>query len=318
MSSTALRAAATTFLRIAVSAGLLALLLARFGVRDVLEVCLRASPGELSIAFAIYLASQLLSALRWERLARGVGFDVKYVRYARLYLIGMFFSLAVPSTLGADAVRAVLLGRQPPGRTLALSSVAFDRLIGLVSLIAVAVVALLLHPSADLPSSVNSSIIVGGTAIIAVWLVTPMAARRLPEASRLRRLIALDLAPYFRDHQLLVSAATLSILVHALQIASQYALAGALGLSLSPLFVAVYHPLVSLAASVPLTIGGFGLREAAYAYLLPRAGVPPNDAVALGLLWWAVGAMSALLGGLIYLLSPGEKLGLVRRKAGRG
>jgi K+-transporting ATPase c subunit len=56
-------------------------------------------------------------------------------------------------------------------------------------LIAVAVVALLLHPDADLPSNVNSSIIVGGSAIIAVWLVTPAAARRLPEA-QVRDLVA--------------------------------------------------------------------------------------------------------------------------------
>jgi uncharacterized membrane protein YbhN (UPF0104 family) len=65
-------------------------------------------------------------------------------------------------------------------------------------------------------------------------------------------------------------------------------------------FVAIYHPLVALAAAVPLTVGGFGFREAAYAYLLPHAGVAPDDAIALGLLWWAVGALGGLLGGIVY------------------
>jgi uncharacterized membrane protein YbhN (UPF0104 family) len=309
VSRRSLRAAAGTALRIAVSVGVLAVLLARFGVRDVLEVCLRARPLELLIAFAIYFASQLLSALRWQWLARGVGFEVGFLRCARFYLIGMFFMLAVPSTLGADAARALLLGRSPPGRAMALSTVAFDRLIGLVSLVGVAVVAILLHPDADLPSSVNWGIIIGGTAIVAGWLATPIGARRLPSESRIRRLVALDLAPYFRDHRLLLRAFALSSGVHALQIASQYALALSLGLVVSPLFVAVYHPLVALAASIPVTIGGFGLREAAYAYLLPRAGVAPDDAVALGLLWWAIGAVSAVVGGIVYALS-GEKLRL--------
>jgi glycosyltransferase 2 family protein len=308
----ALRSGARTLLRVSVSAGLLAFLLSRFGVRDVLEVCLRAQPVDFAVALAIYLASQLLSALRWQRLAHGVGFVVSLPRYVQLYAIGMFFGLVVPSTLGSDAARALTLGRREPGRALALSSVAFDRLVGLVSLVAIAVTALLVGPSAGLPPSINGMIVVGGLALVALWLAAPAVARLLPEDARLRRLIDLDLAPYFRDPRLLTVALSLSVLVHLLQIAAQYALAKALGLRLSPGFVAVYHPLVALAAAVPLTIGGFGIREAAYAYLLPHAGVPPDDAVALGLLWWAVGAMGAVLGGIVYALSPGEKVRLSR------
>ena len=59
-----------------------------------------------------------------------------------------------------------------------------------------------------------------------------------------------------------------------------------------------------LATAIPITIGGFGLREAAYAYLLPHAGIATDDAVALALLWWAVGALGGLCGGVLYAIAP--------------
>jgi hypothetical protein len=219
----------------------------------------------------------------------------------------MFFGLAIPSTIGADAARALLLGRTPPGRAVALSSVLFDRMVGLVMLVAVAVAALVLGPGDRLPRGLHVAIVAIGSGLVALWLVAPAASRLLPAGSRPRRLVAEDLAPYFRSHALIAGAAARSLGVHGLQIASQALVAGALGLRLPLGFVALYHPLVTLAAAVPLTIGGFGLREAAYAWLLPLAGVAPDDAVALGLLWWAVGASAGLLGGVVYLLSPAER-----------
>lgn len=291
-----------TILRVAISTVVLALLFSHFAPADVLGICLRASPAPLGAALAAYLAAQLVSALRWRRIARAVGFGAEAGVFVRFYWIGMFFGLAVPSTLGADGTRAWLLGRAAPGRTLALSTVAFDRLVGLVTLFAVAVVALLLGPSQSLPPALVSATAAVGSAIVVGWALAPRAARFLPAGSHPRRLLEEELAPFFRDARLLVSTSSLSIAVHLLQIGAQKLLTDAISVDVSWGFVAIYHPLVALAVAVPLTIGGFGFREAAYAYLLPHAGVAPDDAIALGLLWWAVGATGGLLGGVVYAL----------------
>lgn len=291
-----------TVLRLVVSAVVLAVLFSRFAPAEVLAVCLRASPALLGAALLVYLAAQLVSALRWQRIAAAVGFGTGKGAFVRFYWIGMFFGLAVPSTLGADGTRALLLGRGPPGRGVALSTVAFDRLVGLAMLFAVAVAALLLGPSESLPPTLVGGTAAVGSALVVAWALAPRLTRFLPAASRPRRLLEEDLAPFFRDGRLLASASLLSIAVHALQIVAQKLMTDAIGVEVSWGFVAIYHPLVALAAAVPLTIGGFGFREAAYAYLLPHAGVAPDDAVALGLLWWAVGAMGGLLGGVVYAL----------------
>lgn len=306
-----------TFVRVAASAVLLGLLLWRVGTRDVLAPLWRAQPGTLAAAFAIYCASQALSALRWMRLAEGVGFRAPFGRYLRVYFIGMFFGIVVPSTLGADASRALYLGRRPPGRAFALSSVLADRVVGLVALVLVAVVAIVFGPSASLPPELTWAVGGIGTALVAGWLALPRLVRLLPAGRRLRRLVEQDLLPYFRDPGLLGVATGLSVVIHLAQIASQDLLVDAIHLKVPYSFVAIYHPLVSLAAAIPLTIGGFGLREAAYALLLPLAGIPTDDAVALGLLWWAIGAAGGLVGGVIYALSPVERIEL-RRTERRG
>lgn len=294
-------------LRLGVSVAVLAVLFQRVGLGDVLEICLRARPHLLALAFGLYAAGQVVSALRWRALAQGVGFAVSALECTRIYFIGMFFGLAIPSTLGADGARTLYLGRRAPGQTRALSSVVFDRWIGLVTLVAVAVVALLVGPSGDLPRSVVASIVALGLALVIGWWLAPRLARFLPEESKLRRLIEDDLTPYFGDRPLLARALLLSFGVHGIQILTQKVLTGSLGLDVPLGFVAIYHPLVVLAAAVPITIGGFGLREAAYAYLLPQAGIAPDDAVALALLWWAIGAAGGLVGGVLYAASPAPK-----------
>ncbi|MFM7736124.1 MAG: lysylphosphatidylglycerol synthase transmembrane domain-containing protein [Alphaproteobacteria bacterium] len=292
------------FVRIAFSAALLAVLFWRFGTRDVFEPMLRAKPGLFLAAFVVYCLSQVLSAARWMWLSRGVGFDLDFRRATKLYFVGMFFGIVVPSTLGSDAYRAFHLGRRPPGRAFALSTVIFDRLVGLLALVLVAIAAIRLGPSEPLPAKLVTGVNLIGVALVAGWFAAPLAARLLPEGNRWRKLVEADLDPYFRDPRLLATALGTSIVVHLMQVASQDLLVDSIHLGVPYGFVAIYHPLVSLAAAIPFTVGGFGLREAAYALLLPYAGIKPDDAVALGLLWWAIGALGGLLGGLVYMLRP--------------
>src|SRR5262249_53858333 len=122
------------WLRVAVSVGLVALLFTRLGVAAILPLFSRAAPGFFFVSFLFFLASQILSALRWRNLARGVGFAVDFMACLQFYAIGMFFGLVVPSTIGSDAARGLYLGQRPPGRAAAFSTVLFDRLIGLVML----------------------------------------------------------------------------------------------------------------------------------------------------------------------------------------
>ncbi len=298
------RPLARTWLRLGVSTLILGLLFTQIGPEKIGEVLVRAEPSWLLLAFIAYNTGQVVSALRWRQLARAIGFVVPALRMIRFYFIGMFFGIAVPSILGTDGTRALYLGQQEPGRARALSSVIGDRVVGLVTLMAIATLGLVFGPRGDLPPLLALGLGVLAAAALLAWVLLPTLATNLPAGSRLRSLVQGDLLPLFRHRNLLSRALLLSTLVHLLHIAGQKALTEALGLDVSWGFIAIYHPLIVLATAIPITIGGFGLREATYALLLPYAGVAADDAIVLSLLWWTIGTLGGLLGGLLYAVAP--------------
>ena len=305
-----------TIARLLVSLVVLGVLFINVGPAKLGHVLLEVQPLWFWGAFIAYNSGQVVSALRWKTLGDAVGFETSGLSYIRIYFIGMFFGIAIPSTLGTDGTRALYLGRIPPGATRALSTVVGDRVIGLVTLMTVAALALLFGPRGDLPPILALALgLLSGGSLLA-WITAPALASLLPEGNRLRELIRGDLLPLFRHPKLLGKAFTLSILVHLLHIAGQKFLTDALSLDVSWGFIAIYHPLIVLATAIPITIGGFGLREATYALLLPFAGIPADDAIVLSLLWWAVGALGGLLGGAIYAASGGAPAAPGRPPAG--
>lgn len=294
---------ATSILRVGFSLAILALLLWKVDVVSVAGELSRVHPLTFALAVLVYLFSQVLSALRWWGLSRAVGFQASLGFCIRVYFVGMFFGTVTPSTIGADATRTVYLGRQPPGRAIALSTVVFDRVVGIVTLVAFAVLTMLFGPSESLPDGLERSTVLLGIGLIVAWALAPLAVRLLPVDSRPRRIVEEDLTPYFRDVRVLGVAFVLSLTLHLVQAFAQALIARAGGVDVSFGFVSIYHPLVCLAAAAPFTFGGFGTREASYVYLLSFAGIGHDSAIALSLLWFMVGALGGLVGGAVFAVA---------------
>ena len=291
-----LRRAAGTLLRVAGTAGVAAYVLTRVSPGDLLATFRRVNPGLLGAAVVLYLLGQALSAFRWSILGRAVGLERRLVDYVRFYAIGMFFNLFGPSTLGGDAIRVMYLGRGRR-RMLAAGSVLFDRVSGLVMLVALAAVAqLVYHPR--LPRALAATVSSAGLTLLAGWIALPRLVRFLPPEHGIRRTVEEELAPFWRDGSLLASAAALSLVFHVSQVAVQYLLGLATGVALPFWYCLVFHPLVAVATALPVSLVGFGVREGGYVLLLGRIGIAPSEAVALSLLWFAVTAVAGLLGGL--------------------
>jgi uncharacterized membrane protein YbhN (UPF0104 family) len=292
-----LRRAGLHTLRVAGTAAVVAYVLTRVSPADLLAAMARVNLVLLAAAAVLYLLGQALSAVRWGVLGRAVGVDRPLRDYLRFYAAGMFFNLFGPSTLGGDAVRAWYLGHGRR-RGLAAATVLFDRASGLATLVALAAAALLaLRPR--LPRALSTTVVVAGSALFVTWLACPRLVRVLPREHRVRRVVEHDLAPFWRDGALLAWAAGLSLVFHVSQVAVQWVLGRALGVALPFAYCLVFHPLVVLLTALPVSLGGFGVREAGYVWLLGPVGVAPSAAVALSLLWFAVTAAAGLVGGLV-------------------
>jgi uncharacterized protein (TIRG00374 family) len=89
----------------------------------------------LFMGFAVYAAAVFLTLIRWYLLVRAQGLQVSLGEALRLGLVGCFYSLFLPGSVGGDLVKATVLARGQQRRTVAAATVIMDRIIALWGLI---------------------------------------------------------------------------------------------------------------------------------------------------------------------------------------
>lgn len=275
-----------------------------------------ANPALIAVAVAIYTVGQVMSAFRWWLIGRSVGLGGRFVDYVRFYFIGMFFMSFGPSTLGGDFVRGLYLAEGGGRRARAFNSVLFDRLNGLVILVSIGAAAFLIFPRYRVLAPEFTLMfwitVAFGSALLVGWILAPWLARTfLAPGHRIRRFIETDLGPFWTDHGMLLSTSVVSFFFHMVQIAAQWVVSRAIGIEVPLSYIAVFHPLVSAIASIPVSFSGIGLREGGYIYFLTRFGVDESSAAAYGVLWLLVIIVNSLIGGLVFLAS-GARLPMLR------
>ena len=299
------RAAATSWklgIRIAVSAGLLVYLSRRVDFAEIGRFLARADGAMLCAALALYLAGQLLSAIKWRRLASAVGFRASPPRFIAYYFIGMFFNAFGFGTVGGDVVRALYLAGQGGRRGLALNTVVADRVSGLAVLLAIALGALVLFHHYDLPAWIYWGVIVLASTLLGGWRLLPRVLPAvLPRENRLRRLVEQDLQPYWNDSRLLIDIGALSFVFHLSQIGVLMILTRALGLAVPWSYCFILGPLVNIMAAIPVSMNGLGVREGGYVFFLAHIGISRESAIAFALTWFAVVMLAGVAGGAVYL-----------------
>ncbi|TMA81584.1 MAG: flippase-like domain-containing protein [Deltaproteobacteria bacterium] len=302
-------------LQFGVSALAVWLIARRVDLRESAHLVAGARSGYVVAAIALYVVGQVLSAYRWRLIGVSVGLVDSFAHYLRYYFIGMFFMFFGPSTLGGDLVRSLYLAEAAGGRGRAFNSVLFDRLNGLVVLVAIGAAAFLLFRGryADLPRPLFYVTVAFGAGIFLAWWLAPVLVRLvLPPTHRIRRFVENDLGPFWRDRGMLVGASAVSLVFHFVQIGTQFIVARALGLDVPFTYICIFHPLVSALAAIPITLSGIGLREGGYLLFLQKIGVPQASAVAYAALWFLVIVVSSLLGGVVFVAS-GARLPRLRR-----
>src|SRR5918994_7694015 len=104
-------------IKVLISAALLGYFLSRIHIERFVNTFASADFWYVGLTLAIYLLIQLVSAARWMVLARPLGLQTPFQVLVRYYLIGMFFNLFAPSTVGGDVSRVYYLARDGENRS---------------------------------------------------------------------------------------------------------------------------------------------------------------------------------------------------------
>jgi conserved hypothetical protein len=146
-------------LKLVVSVGLLAYFLARIHIERFLQTFANAKFSYIALVMLVYLFTQGISAARWTTLARPLGIKTPFTAMLRYYLIGMFFNLFAPGTVGGDVSRVYYLVKDEDARAKghavttvnAAMSVLMDRAIGMIVLVWLGALGLWLFPYYAVP-----------------------------------------------------------------------------------------------------------------------------------------------------------------------
>jgi uncharacterized protein (TIRG00374 family) len=292
-------------LRVGATVGLMA-----WAVKDIawsrfLELLAAANWPWWLAGLAVALIGQIIAGVRWAALARPLGFDFPRRFFVRRFFEGMFFSLCLPSSIGGDVVKAVRIGASTPLRLLAACSVLADRLTGLSALgvlVGTAVVAR--RQSLSTPAALGVFAGLLAAVLLAFWIGLALLDRVhavLSEGSAAREFVG-QLLPYRRQPSIVLLAVGWSFVVQLGGVLAVALVARALGVEQPPLVWVTVVPLVALAMVLPISIGGFGVRENTLEYLLRGYGVPSETGIAIALLWGLCTVLVGLVGGVLFLL----------------
>ncbi|MDX8412342.1 MAG: lysylphosphatidylglycerol synthase transmembrane domain-containing protein [Mariprofundaceae bacterium] len=281
-------------LKLLISAALLAALLYFLDLGSVLERLAQAELSWVMAALLCLLVGQFLSALRWAWLARGLGLEVRLFRKVYLYFLGMFLSLFLPSIIGGDVARGVLLAKGREGKGWeAAASIILERLNGVLALVLVVAACLFFLV---LPLAWKWTwwvlVICMCLAVAGYQYLHP----RLPDMAASWRKLSLTSHAFQRAWW---KALPVSITFQVLVVQAHVFLGLAVGLSLSWPEYGVMVCLVALASALPLSFNGFGIREGGYVGFAAYFGANGDVAAAMAALWVAVLVLASLPGGLV-------------------
>lgn len=285
---------------------LLAAVLALAEPARVLAALRHADPAWLLVGLGAAVASNLVSALRWRALARWLGAELTVADAARWYFQAIGLNTLLPgAVVGGDVYRAVVL--RSAGQAPAASgwSVVLDRVSGLWMLCAIgglgaAACAGVLAPWLRLPATAFAALMLVATALwLALpWALPPLLRRRSASVGWLAPLRLAAAQPDFRRQ--LLAQALASAAVQVLSAAALAAGALALGVHQPPVVWAWAIAPVFLMAALPVSVGGWGTREAAAVAALAPFGVAPAAAVGLGVVYGLYGLAQGALGALAF------------------
>ncbi|MDQ6962287.1 MAG: lysylphosphatidylglycerol synthase transmembrane domain-containing protein [Mariprofundaceae bacterium] len=272
---------------------------------DIESVWQRIRNIELSLfIYSVFclISVHLLSGLRWAWIAKGLGIDVSKRRKIRLYYLGVFASLFLPSTIGGDVARAVLLAKGRKGKGwAATASVILDRVNGVYALSLLTSICLLM---VSFPESALWAWFLFFIALWSAMLLYPWLHTRLPAFVSAWKGLPLN-TPQFR--LMWWRSLPISFMLQCLIVQAHVFLGIAVGLEMSWEAYAVMVCLIALAAILPVSLNGFGIREAGYVSFAVYFGGSSDAAAAMSALWIVVLVLTALPGSIILWRLGGSK-----------
>lgn len=252
------------------------------------------------LAVLVVTLDRALMTYKWQVLLRAQGHDLGLLPGMTIYCASQVWGSALPATVGADAVRAVLVARRGIRGTDVVASIVVERVVGFVCALALAFVCLILLRTLgvldaryDILVLAAAGMFLGVLALVLASLSSALAGRlmalvpqRLQQSKPMRVLGELGRA--YRSlggaRATIARFIGLTSLEQLFGILVPWTIAEGLGLDVNPLVLLGAFPIAMLVSRLPVSLDGIGVFEALFIGLMLLAGISGEAAFAIALL----------------------------------
>jgi uncharacterized protein (TIRG00374 family) len=298
-----------------VAGGLTAYILWKSDPRAVLAAAAGADWRPMAAAVLLVVADRALMAYRWVVLLCTVDRALRPSLGAllRIFFVSTFVGTFLPASVGGDAVRAFSLAKLNVRGSDAVASVFMDRILGVASLLLMALVGLPFAREIAASTPILTALAAaGGLCVVTMLLIFSRRSARVAGRYIARLPLATvrgaghrvleSIQKYSAYPRQLVNVLGCSIAVQVLRIVQAYFLGRGLGIDAPLTLYFAFIPLILLVMLLPVTFNGIGTSQAAFVWFFAQAGVGAATAFALSVLFVALGIVGNLPGGVLYAL----------------
>ena len=305
------RRSAGVLVKVSISAVLIFWLLKGIGIARLVEHVASANPLFVILSILTFAISNLLGSVQWYLLLKSKNVKLPLIKVMSYYHVGLFFNNFLIGYIGGDAFRIYDIHKSSGDTTSALTTVFFDRFIGFFAMTALAmfVSLLLLQRFSSLALFSAIAAILLCWILLFVFLFRENMARKLawifkpllPKMVQNRiKDLYFGLNQFRHNKGLLFRILLIALCVQALRVLTHFWAARSIGVEIELSYFYIFIPIIAILASLPISLGGIGIREQSGVALFARVGISSAEVVAFEFLAYIVGIVATIPGGIIF------------------
>ena len=288
------------WLRIALSVALVVVLFTYVvDAREVVHNLQRFDASYLLLALVVVTLDRILMTFKWTLLLRAQGYRLPLLQGVTIYCTSMVWGMALPATVGADAIRAVMVTKRGFNGTDVVASIVIERMVGFVLALALGLVSLaILRTIGVLDARFDSALYLGIAMLLGVTalLVAALNERLVGKlVTRLPRFVRESKVMQYLDRfaaayralggarSTIAQFSALTVLEQVFAVIFPWVLAKGLDIDADLVLLLGVLPISTLISRLPISFDGLGVFEAVFVGLLVLAGINAEAALAIAI-----------------------------------
>ena len=305
----------TILAKIALTISLLYYVLSLIEIDELRPIFSQLNFSYFTAAIILHVIAFYIMSIRWWIILNSSPHHIQYKNIVAGYYFGLFCNNFLPTSMGGDVVRIIKLRSHGINTNRLIFSTIFDRVIGLVTIILMGIMGVNFSDSIYNKIGSNSIYLVNIISATSVLLFLTVLNSRVRSyllnmvVSKIRLWNKLNnFVIYSHEYiesvkkvKTIASITILSFMSQLLVVITYYLISKSLHINISLVEYILIVPAIALFTSIPISVGGLGVRESVLVFLLGTIGVATPNAVSISLLYLTVLVLVTIPGGLFLL-----------------